>query len=308
MKHLLFIIFILISSSVICQQRPHFSQWASHQMAINPAHSGIKKCIDVRGTTRGQWIGVEGSPISGVLTISAPLKMKRVKYLQARHGISGNVLYDKIGPFSEYKIQLGYAGHFNFTKDDRLSLGVSSGIQQLNFDLALARPLDPDPVINGSASQIFPTATFGAWFNGKNYYGGLVFYDLIKNKWNTIGKNAESRVQSVLTGGYRFRINENLNLLPGLYVSYVKSAPIDFQVQTIMDIQSKFNIGLGYRNTDALILFLGTSLGSKMKMMYSFDFVLSKLGPSSFYSHELTFVFSPCRGFTSQNEGSPLFD
>ena len=57
-----------------------------------------------------------------------------------------------------------------------------------------------------------------------------------------------------------------------------------------------------------MILFLGTSLGQKMKMMYSFDFVLSKLGPSSFYSHELTFVFSPCRGFTAQNEGSPLFE
>ena len=91
----------------------------------------------------------------------------------------------------------------------------------------------------------------------------MVFLRFDKNNWNTIGKNAESRVQSVLTGGYRFRINDNLNLLPGIYASNVKSAPIDFQFQAIIDIQSKFNIGLGYRNTDALILFLGTSLGQK---------------------------------------------
>lgn len=308
MKKILPFVFCCFQLSVFSQQRNHLSQWATHQMAINPAHAGIKKCIDVRGTTRGQWIGVEGAPITGNLTISAPLQMKRVKYLQARHGISGNILYDKIGPFSEYKIQLGYAGHFNFTKDDRLSLGISSGFRQLNFDLSKARPLDPDPVINGSASQLFPTATFGAWFNGKNYFGGLVIYDLIKNNWNQIGNTAKTRMQTVITGGYRLRINQDLTVLPAIYGAYVKNAPIDFQVQAILDIKTKLNIGLGYRNTDALILFIGTNLGDKMKMMYSFDFVLSKLRANSYHSHELTVVFSPCRSYSTQTEGTPLFD
>ncbi len=308
MKAILSLFFLLILFVSVGQIRPHISQWANHQMAINPAHGGIKKCIDVRGTVRGQWIGVEGAPETGNITISAPLRMKRVKYLQARHGISGNILYDQIGPFSEINAQLGYAAHFNFTKDNRLSLGISSGVRQLNFDLAIARPLTPDPVINGSASQLFPTATFGAWFNGKNYYCGFVLNNLIKAKWDLIGKNAQSRVQATITGGYRLRMNENLSLLPGLYASYVKGAPIDFQLQAILDIQGKFNTGLGYRNTDALIFFLGTNLGKKMKMMYSFDLGLSKLRTNSFQTHELTFVFSPCGGYETQLQGAALFE
>jgi type IX secretion system PorP/SprF family membrane protein len=133
MRAILTFLFLNLVFVTFGQIRPHMSQWASHQMAINPAHAGIKKCIDVRGTVRGQWIGVEGAPETGNLTISAPLRMKRVKYLQARHGISGNILYDQIGPFSEFNAQLGYAAHFNFTKDNRASVNTRSRYQWFGF-------------------------------------------------------------------------------------------------------------------------------------------------------------------------------
>ena len=56
-------------------------------MALNPAHAGIKTCIDIHSLYRIQWVGFQGAPKSGFLTLSAPIKTKRKNYLSARQGL-----------------------------------------------------------------------------------------------------------------------------------------------------------------------------------------------------------------------------
>src|SRR5687767_1515335 len=98
MKQLLTLFSVLSALFVHGQQLPHLSQWSSHQFAINPAHAGIKTCLEVQSTLRGQWINMEGAPLTGWLTVSAPLQAKRNHYLSARHGLGGMVNYDQLGP------------------------------------------------------------------------------------------------------------------------------------------------------------------------------------------------------------------
>ena len=305
-------LFLILSCSLVflgwCQQLPHISQWSNHQYAINPAHTGIKSCLEVQSTIRGQWIKMEGAPVTGFLTVSAPLKAKRKKVLSGRHGMGGMVNYDQIGPFQQFNFQLSYAGHFNFTIDNRLSLGLAAGMSQLSFDLNKAKPLTPDPVINGSATELLPNATFGAWWNGKNYYAGLSLYNLIPMKWKNIGNNAQTSIHGMINGGFRKAINPEFTFLPGFYLGFSKSAPVDLQLQVMFDYQRKFSFGLGYRNTDAVIAFLGTRLGDRWRMMYSFDFVTSKLRTNTFHSHEITLSFSPCRMPSSDQQLCPLFE
>lgn len=307
MRNIICIALLTLSFSGFSQQLSHISQWANHQYAINPAHTGIKTCLEVQSTVRGQWIKMEGAPVTGMLTVSAPLKAKRKKLLSGRHGIGGMVNYDQIGPFQQFNVQLSYAGHFNFTIDNRLSLGLAAGMSQLSFDLNKARPLTPDPVINGSATELLPTATFGAWWNGKNYYAGLSLYNLIPMNWKKIGTNAQSNIHGMINGGFRKAINPNWTFLPGIYLGFTKGAPVDLQLQIMMDYQRKFNVGLGYRNTDAVIAFLGFHLGDRWRMMYSFDFITSKLRTNTLHSHEITLSFSPCRIPSSDQQLCPLF-
>lgn len=306
MKRLL--VFILfVSNAAFGQQIPHMSQWATHQYAINPAHTGIKTCLEVQSTIRGQWINLEGAPVSGWLTVSAPLKAKRKHFLSARHGFGGMVNYDQIGPFQQFNLLFSYAGHFNFTQDNRLSLGLAFGASQLSFNLDKAKPLTADPVINGSASKILPNATFGAWWNGKNYFAGMSLYQLIPQNWGSIGSDAKSSVHGMFNTGFRYAISEQFTLLPGMYVGFTKSALVDLQLQVLADYNRKFTFGIGYRNTDALIAFLGFKIEDKWRLMYSYDFILSKLRPGTYHSHELTLSFSPCRVLTSDQQLCPLF-
>jgi type IX secretion system PorP/SprF family membrane protein len=306
MKKLLYF-FLFIHFSVVAQQLPHMSQWANHQYAINPAHTGIKTCLEFQSTMRGQWINLDGAPMTGWISVSAPLRAKRKQFLSARHGIGGMVNLDQIGPFKQISALLSYAGHFNFTQDNRLSLGLAFGASQLSFDQSIAKPLTPDPVINGSATALMPNATFGAWWNGKNYFIGMSLYQLIPQKWGTIGNNAQSSMHGMINAGIRYPLNDAFTFLPGMYVGFSKSAAIDLQLQALVDYNRSFTFGVGMRNSDAVIAFLGFKIEDKWRLMYSYDFVLSHLRPGTFHSHELTLSFSPCRAFSSDQQLCPLF-
>ena len=290
------------------QQVPHISQWSQHHYAINPAHTGIKTCMEVQSTIRGQWLNIAGAPTTGFVTISAPLKAKRKKVLSARHGLGGIISTDQIGPFQQFNFQLSYAGHFNFTVENRLSLGLAVGASQLSFDLAKAKPLTIDPVINGSNSELLPSATFGAWWNGKNYYVGMSLYQLIKQNWRLIGMNAQSSMHGMMNAGARVRMNESISFLPGMYIGFTKSAPLDLQLQALIDYKNRFTFGLGYRNTDAVIGFLGIRFEEKWRLIYSYDFVLSSLRQGLTNTNELTLSYSPCRNVNNIKQLCPLFE
>jgi len=63
MKKLLFVfIIIAFNNGLKAQQLPQYTQWAFHQFALNPAHAGIKQCIDISTLYRNQWVGFEGAP------------------------------------------------------------------------------------------------------------------------------------------------------------------------------------------------------------------------------------------------------
>lgn len=309
--------FFLIYFVLVCavttnaQQLGHMSTWASHQYAINPAHTGIKTCLEAQSTLRGQWIGFDGAPYTGWVSVSAPLAAKRKKFLSARHGLGGLMYADKIGPFQQFSFLMSYAGHFNFTQTTRLSLGLAFGATQLSFDKTIANPLDPDPVINGSASQLFPDARFGAWFNGENYYFGMALYNLIPMKWNKIGMDASSTFHGMFNTGTRLALSEKTALLPSMYVGFTQHSKIDLQIQAVVDYQGRFTFGVGFRNTDALIALLGFRFEERWRIAYSYDFILSNLRPGTFHTHELTLAFSPCKKTRRDvNGGSscPLFE
>jgi type IX secretion system PorP/SprF family membrane protein len=94
-----FVLSILGSKFSFAQQTPQYTQWSMHQFALNPAHAGIKSCIDIHTLYRAQWLGFDGAPRSGFLTLSTPLKSKRNKYLSARQGLGLRFETDQIGQY-----------------------------------------------------------------------------------------------------------------------------------------------------------------------------------------------------------------
>lgn len=308
MKKISFIfVFLMLNSIVFGQQLPQYTQWSFHQMVMNPAHAGIKNCVEIHSIFRTQWVGFEGAPKSGVLTFSSPIKTKRKQYLSARHGMGFRFETDRIGQFTTNRVNLAYAGHFNFDKTNRLSLGLYGGIIQMGYNPNGSVTTVPDPVVSQEGSFLAPDASFGAWWNGENYYFGLMFQQLITSEWPTIGSASKFRLHPTVNMGYRMKVSEKITFLPSLMLKVPPRGPLAMDLNLMLDFSNRFVTGLGYRNTDALMIFAGFKLSPRFTIHYSFDFTLSDIQQVSSNTHEFSLIFNTCKKENTSTSSCPLF-
>lgn len=289
------------------QQIPQYSQWASHQFAMNPAHAGIKKCIDLHSVYRAQWVGLDGAPQSGFVTASIPLDSKRKKYLSARHGMGAKFEADRIGQFGTNRFNLAYAAHFNFSEHNRLSLGVYAGVVQFGYNHATSTTITPDPAVMQEVSIVRPDAHFGAWWNGENYYIGLMANQLILSYWE-VGYDSHFRFHMAVNGGYRFILSNKVGLVPSAMVRFPFMGPVNADINLNVDIQNIFNIGIGFRTQDAVIFMAGFKINQQFSLQYSFDFTTSGLSRVSNNTHEIGISFLTCKPERKSTSSCPLFE
>ena len=308
MKHVFYIsILYLLPISAFSQQLPQYTQWSQHQMTMNPAHAGIKNCLEVHSLYRMQWVGFDGAPKSGFLTLSAPIQTKRKQYLSARQGIGFRFESDRIGQFNTNRFNLAYSGHFNFSRDNRLSLGIYGGVIQMGFDPSNSTTLYPDPSVVREGSFIAPDASFGAWWNGENYYIGLTLQQLIPYKWSSPGDDSKFRFHPSFNMGYRLRVNDKVSILPAALVRIPPRGPLSVDLQAMVDFSNKINTGIGFRNGDALLFFAGFKLNQRFSVNYSFDMTISDIRLGSSNTHELSITFNTCKPLNNSTYSCPLF-
>lgn len=306
----IFITFVLIGNLTIfnCngQQLPQYTQWATHQFSFNPAHAGIKPCVDIQTLARYQWTTVSGAPRSGFATLSVPLHAGRSDYLSARHGIGAKVEYDHIGQFITNKVNLAYAGHFNFSRDTRLSLGMYAGFLHFGYNPKNSITIDPDPIVLSEVSRIIPDATFGSWWNGRNYYFGLSIQNLLRGKWKGIGMDSRYRWQTYIDAGYRQKISSEVTLLPSILFKIPTRGPVSFDFNLMYDYNNVVGFGVGYRYIDALLGFFYIKLNQQLHIQYSVDYVISPLAKGM--SHEVSINFATCKPRITGTTKTALFE
>lgn len=308
MKGFIFTLFILIATTSFGQQIPQYTQWSFHQFSHNPAHAGIKKCIDIHTLYRLQWVGFDGAPKSGFLTVSVPLGSKRRQFLSARQGMGFKFETDQIGQFSTNRINLAYAAHFNFNKIDRLSLGLYGGVLQMAYDPSSTVVNDNDPSVFNQANFLSPDASFGAWYNSQNYYLGLSLQNMIPSKWKDVGTDSRHRFHANLNAGYRFTLNDKIALLPAFIARIPPKGPMSVDLNLHLDYANLINFGIGYRNTDALLAFFNVRFKDQLTIGYSFDYTLSDIQIAAQNTHEISLRFTTCKLDRVGAADCPLFE
>lgn len=295
------------SSSLFGQQLPQYSHWYFNQFAGNPAHAGIKRCVDLHALFRNQWVGFQGAPKSGFLTVSIPLYTRRKEYLSARHGTGFKFERDQIGQFSMSRLNIAYAAHFNFDKYKRLSLGLYGGVIQMGYDPTNAFAHDIDPTVLSQSSTVAPDASVGAWFNDENYFIGLSLQNLIPVTWRDIGQDSKYYTQVQFNAGYRYSLSESMSLIPAfnLRVPLVGKGDVDLNLH--LDYKNTLGLGVGFRNNDALIAFVSIKINDQFAINYSFDYTLSDIQNVAKNTHEVSLRFSTCKIQKTSTASCPLF-
>lgn len=268
------------------QQVPMYSQYFFNNYAYNPAIGGTQPTVDVASNHRYQWVGLQDAPRTYTLTVQGPTKSQKM-------GLGAFLFTDHVGPTRRTGLHFSYSYIFKVTKDIKLSLGLSAGALEWKLDgqkIHLYSAGD-QVLVNSVMRTVVPDASFGFHLFHDKWYFGASAPNLLQNKLKF--KNSLYTGQSKLedhyyvNGGYKFDLNDDFQIEPGMIVKFVSPVPIQFDVMARLIWKKQLWLGAVYRTMDAASAMIGFTYNQNLQIGYSYDFTTSNLRNYSSGTHEL---------------------
>ena len=308
-----FVICLMVSESR-AQQNVQFTQYIFNSMSVNPAYTGYKEEWFGQLGLRSQWVGLEGAPKTGLLSIDGV-----VDPINKRHGLGMQVIADKLGPQSATSTYANYAFRLRLNEEDtqRLSFGIGAGVTQYSLDGAVLDPIEGgDQVVPaGKISNWVPDIRFGVYYYNPKWYAGVSVMDLLSGdqsnnifRWdNTTTDNIRRKRHLYFIGGALFNFSPGLDFRPSLLVKEDFKGPTSVDVNAMFIFGQRFWLGAGWRTGVSVFKreynrVSGNSLSGRnsfsaitqiyvtnaLRVGYSYDHVVSELSNVQNGSHEIT--------------------
>ena len=167
------------------QQNIQFTQYIFNSLSVNPAYAGYKEEWFLQMGLRNQWVGLEGAPKTGQLSIDGILNSSNKST-----GVGLQITADKLGPQAATSIYANYAYRLRLDESDtkRLSFGIGAGVTQYSLDGTMLNPTNPgDPGLPiGKETELVPDLRFGIHYSTPTFYMGVSVMDLLSNGTNEI--------------------------------------------------------------------------------------------------------------------------
>jgi type IX secretion system PorP/SprF family membrane protein len=315
---------ILLATHWVTAQDPQFSQFYAAPLYLNPAFAGSTGMARVGLNYRNQWPAIDAN----FTTFSAYGDM----YLEEKNsGVGFMINRDREGVFgmTSTSIALQYAYDLQITKQLSFRPGFQAAVynRAINFSkLTFGDQFDPQtgdvksPTslenLNTGQSKFFPDISMGGLLFSKNAWLGLSAFHITEPNQSLVGGTDKLPMKISAHAGYKFYFEQ------GTMKSGVYSIPQERSVAPTvqyrhqgqwdqMDIGMYFTfepiiIGTWYRgvpfkkvngfaNNESVVLLIGlTKRGPKdvFNIGYSYDYTISKLGPSSGGAHEFSISYS----------------
>ncbi|MFC7526900.1 type IX secretion system membrane protein PorP/SprF [Parapedobacter sp. GCM10030251] len=303
-----------IPFAVRSQQNIQFTQYIFNSMSINPAYTGYKEEWFGQLGLRSQWVGLDGAPQTGLLSVDGILDA-----VNKRHGLGVQLTADELGPQSASSAYVNYAFRLRLDEADtqRLSFGIGAGVTQYGLDGAMLDPVSPgDPSVPpGNINSFVPDVRFGVYYYRPGWYAGVSVMDLLSGdqsnnifRWdNTTTDNIRRRRHIYLMGGALINLSEGTRLRPSLLVKEDFKGPTSLDVNAMFVFGDRFWIGGGWRTGVTVFRkdyerVTGSALRKQnsvsaitqlyvtpaLRIGYSYDYILSQLSSVQNGSHEVT--------------------
>ncbi|MEJ6794442.1 MAG: type IX secretion system membrane protein PorP/SprF [Flavobacteriales bacterium] len=294
MKRSIIFIFalLMIGGATIAQQLPQFTSYQLNPFSYNPAFAGVDGTTQMNALIRNQWAGVNEAPETNVLNAYGLLHNEKM-------AIGGTAFKDAAGPDSRVGLSASYAYHLKVSDKMNLSLGLSLGLLQYRLDHTVIIPFDDgDPVFNsGILSSVVPTASFGAYLHGQDFYVSFAAPQILSSSFNVTDDLDNGLLFGGLTnhfflgGGYIKELSSDFDLEPSILLMYAQPAPIAIDVMTKVTYKDYIWSAVSYRLGDALSLYIGYDISDQFYIAYGHDFVVSELSSATSGSNEFKLGF-----------------
>ncbi len=282
----LIILFTLSIFSVKAQQDPLYNLYSFNQFMINPAYAGIYNNFNANLITRKQWAGIDGSPLTNLLSLHSSFTDK----------LSGGLLIvnDQLGINNNTEGQLAFSYKL-ITGKNTLAFGLQGGFVNYRYDynkLNLAFVDDEGLDMNNDA---FTRGNFGAglFYMNDNFYVGFSVPRILKVNVND-GVSESTRYQPhyYLSGGYLIKsksISEFM-LKPTFLVRYTGESQVSADISLNALFANTFWAGVTLRNLSGVAISAQLQVNRKFRFGYSFELPTNQLIDSNFGTHEISLL------------------
>jgi type IX secretion system PorP/SprF family membrane protein len=287
MKKIHLIIILLVGLTATAQQDPQYTQYMYNMNIINPAYAGSTGTTSIGALYRSQWVGLEGAPSTGTISLHSPVG-KRV-------GLGLSFINNKIGPIEETNAYADFSYTLPISEATKLAFGLKAGATFHNIGTANLAVSDPgDGFFAQNVNEVTPNIGVGAYYYKPNkYYLSASLPNMLNSVHLDVnGNKYGSEVRHFFAAaGYVFNLSENFKLKPHAFAKLASDSPISFDVNANLFMYDLVEIGAGYRLEDSFSAMINFMLSPNMRIGYAYDSIQSDLNVVSNSSHEIFINF-----------------
>lgn len=304
--------FVCFAGLVKAQQNIQMTQYIFNSLSVNPAYAGYKEEWFAQVGLRSQWVGLDGAPKTGTISIDGV-----TNEINKKHGVGLQLHADALGAQSATSIYGNYAFRLRLNEEDtkRLSFGVGAGVTQYSLDGNKLDPIYIDPTLPaGRVSEFVPDIKFGVYYNTTKFYLGASINDILADQDGdlavydpTTTKYLRRQAHAYIMTGFLFDLGDGLKLRPSLLWKEDFKGPSSLDVNGSLIFDDKLWIGAAWRtgvkfmdkeypkhSPESLSLknaFAGLvqfHVSNSFRVGYSYDYIISDLSSYQNGSHEIT--------------------
>lgn len=293
---------ILFTAEKAVAQDPHFTQFYANPIYLNPAFAGSHRCPRIIFNYRNQWPNISGTFVS--TTFSFDMRVEAVS-----GGLGFQFLNDKAGQGTMGITGFSgmYAYQLAITREFSMAFGFEATFRQKKLDwskLNFGDMIDPKYGFIYNTNEVknkevvsYPDFSAGVLGFSKRFYAGFAVLHLTEPEEGFLFTGSPLPMKYTGHAGAVVPLDGRYgesNISPNIIYQQQQ----DFRELNLGVYITKGPIvgGLWYRNADAVVALVGFQQ-DMVKMGYSYDITVSKLGIVTAGSHEISFqLLFKCRG------------
>ena len=251
------------------------------RITYNPAATGQQKYWSANSFVRYQWMDVENAPVTKMFNIHKYLSKPNI-------GLGLNIVNDQLGLENNYYIKTSYSYHLRLKNKSFLSFGLGAGIVSKSFDISALQLENSESVTINNEAILKPDFDAGIEFNNPHWSIGFASTHISNDLFK-----ADNYILARHYYFYSRYLLKEFNAVDLSFAYSLNTSTIKTQHELNVTAFCKKSMicGYSYRLNESHVLIAGMQLNPRIRLLYSYDINIGKLGGVSSGSHEVLLQF-----------------
>ncbi|MDO9613001.1 MAG: PorP/SprF family type IX secretion system membrane protein [Bacteroidota bacterium] len=268
---LLLVICSVFEQKAKAQEYPWSLQYVTNMHTINPAYVGIWDKAGLLLSSKTNWVGIHGAPLTQYLGYFTPIK-------DQRSGVGLSIKRLNTGREKRLFLTGDYSFQVRTDLNHYLRFGLRGGIVNFSNNLSDYQTYPdhiPDPEFTDNIQILMTTFGIGTVFFTEDYYIGFSVPEIINNTFSVNVEHISSlyNFKTVfLSAGYVFGFNRTVFLRPNLLIAATIGEPVYADASAIVYLPNDLQFGLNLR-TNGTVCFSGQySFSNNIRIGFAADY------------------------------------